>query len=308
MSKEEENNLELTYTGIFVNNKNHIVLPTIVDEFADDNRDHALVYHRIDNEWVQHLIENSICGVTAINIPSTKVFNVGIDGYVIIASIPGGESTEIVDSSENGPNYSETLRCVRIIGGKIFTAGMARQVYKREKNGVWNRLDKGVYVPRGQRSSAVGFLDIGGFSEKDIYAVGYKGEIWHFNGSSWHQEDSPTNIALTCVVCDDSANIFIAGMSGTVIWGRKGGWQVIDNDITEEDFWGISFFKKNIYLSNYDGIYCIFGDSLKKIDMGLNKVITTAYLHSDHEVLWSVGQKDIVMTVDGRKWTIVDNP
>lgn len=306
-TNQNEEQLELTYIGVFVRNRNHVIVPTIVDKFSEDRRDHALVYHWLNQEWVQHLIENSICGVSALSEPSTKVFNVGVDGKVVVASIPG-KSEEIVDSSERGPNYSETLRCVRKIGSHIYVAGMARQVYRRESDGLWVKWDDGVYVPRGKREVATGFLDISGSSDELLYAVGYKGEIWHYDKKKWAQEDSPTNIALTQVCFVNPSEIYVAGLSGVVFRGSRGAWRKIDQDVTESDFWGITELNGCVYFSNYDGVFVLKNDTLVHVDLGFDRKLTTAYLHASDGVMWSVGQKDLAYSFDGTKWFEAEKP
>ncbi|HZX47839.1 MAG TPA: hypothetical protein VFF47_01320 [Nitrospirota bacterium] len=299
--------LELTYTGVFVYRRNHVIVSTIVDEFAEDQRDHALVYHWMDNDWAQQLIDNSICGSCAINEGGAKIFNVGVDGKVAVRALPTGESVEVVDTTGDSPNYSETLRCVRVIDNYIYVAGMARQVYRRETSNRWIRMDQGVYVPRGQRTKAVGFLDIDGTPE-DLYAVGYKGEIWYYNGKGWDQEDSPTNVALTKIFYVQPSVVYIAGLAGTLLCGCHGSWRAIRQETTNEDFWGITEFRGRIYLANYDGVYVLDGNSLHLIDFGLGRKFTTAYLHAADGVMWSAGSKDLAYTEDGVIWIEVEKP
>lgn len=306
---EAEELIELTYTGVHIHKHDHVIVPTIIDEYAEDRRTHALVYHWIKEEWLQQLIEDSICGVSSLNEPRTKVFNVGVNGKVVVAEIPG-KSIEYVDKTDRGPNYSEMLRCVRAIDQYLYTAGMARQVYRREGPNNWVQWDNGVYVPRGQREQAVGFLDISGFSDGTLYAAGYKGEIWYFDSKSkkWIQEDSPTNLALTCITCTQNGDVYIAGLAGTIIKGSHNDWKVIDQEITKDDFWGITVFNDCIYFANYGGVYMLSGTALIPVSFGLGKSVTTAYIHANDGVMWSVGQKDLILTTDGITWIEIEKP
>jgi hypothetical protein len=300
--------LELTHTGVFVHRRDHVIVPTIVDAFAEDKRDHALVYHWLDGDWSQHLIEDSVCGVAALGEEPVEVFNVGVNGNVVVARIPGGPATEQIDPSPRGPNYSETLRCVRIIGGEVYVAGMARQVYRRDASGRWSAIDAGVYVPRGQRQSAVGFLDLDRGGDGLLYAAGYKGEIWVRDAGGWRQENSPTSVALTRVLAVADGDVIIAGLAGVLLKGRAGRWQVLAEGETDADFWGLAELHDVVYVASSSRLFVLAGASLQAVDFGLARPISTSYLHSADGVMWSVGPKDIVRTEDGVDWEVVPNP
>jgi hypothetical protein len=308
---EEEGNddadeeLELTFTGVVVYSRSHIIVTSVVDAYAEERRDHALVYHFMDGEWLQHLVDNSLAGVCVVEEPGPKVLNVGVDGEVDVATLPGF-GKEHVDKGDRGPSYSLMVRCVRRIGDVAYAAGMARMFYRREAHGRWVQQDNGLFVPRGRRKRAVGIVSIDGNGGNDIYAVGYKGEIWHYDGDAWAQEDSPTNILLSGVRCVSKREVYICGMAGTILRGYAGQWLSVDQDLTTEDFWGIAVFKKKVYFANYDGVFRLEGDELRKLDLGLDA--TTAHLDANREVLWSVGHKDLLFTADGNRWTEVEKP
>jgi hypothetical protein len=299
--------LELTHTGLWVVRADHVIVPAIVDSFADEKRRHALVFHWLGDDWAQQTLDDFVCNVCGIDGKPVQAVSVGVNGNGYVALVPGEKFVETVDTSERGPNYSETLRCTRVIAGKVYAAGMARQVYRREKRGSWTAIDDGVYVPRGKRKAGVGFLDIDGLSPKSIYAVGYKGEIWHYDGQ-WHQEDSPTNIALTRAVPLESGEMVVVGLGGTILRGRTGSWRQVEQDTTEDDFWGGMEFKGKLYLSTSDGIFTLAGDKLKSVKIGGRGSKTTMFLHAADGVLWSVGAKDIFRSNDGATWERVPSP
>lgn len=303
-----DSELELTYTGVFVHSKEHIIVPAVVDVYAADRKDHALVQHWIADDWVQHLVDESICGVCALGSNPTSVFNVGVGGHVVVARIPGGEVDEEVDTSARGPNYSELLRCVKLVDGLVHVAGMARQVYRRDSGGAWSAIDSGVYQPRGTRDRATGFLDLDGFGLADIYAVGYKGEIWFYDGAKWTRLASPTNVALTQVLAASSGDVYVAGLAGTFLRGRGNRWMQVAQGQIEDDLWGLAEFQGRVYVAGKRGIYWIDGDDLVQVDLGLGDGVTTSYLHAADGVLVSVGEKDIVRTDDGVHWLSMPKP
>jgi hypothetical protein len=151
-------------------------------------------------------------------------------------------------------------------------------------------------------------MDLGGVSEGALYAVGYLGEIWYREPVGWIQQDSPTNVVLTCVKCVSRDEVYVAGLMGTLLRGTNGQWQVIPQEATKADFWGMAWFGGQMYLSNYDGVFVLRGTDLERIDMGLAPELTTAYLDSRDGVLWSVGPKHLAVTTDGRIWTEIAKP
>ena len=308
MNEIEQKDLDITFTGVFIYKKNHLVVTAVVDEYAEKNLDHTIMFYRTDNQWKHRLMDNSISSVCFVEEPKLKILNMGVNGEITVATLPGVTTEQVDSSSEQGPSYSVLLRCIKKIGNHVYVAGMARRVYRRDAPEKWVAIDQDVFVPREQRKSAIGFNCLDGFHEKSIYAVGYKGEIWVFSGKNWVQQESPTNIVLTRVKCIPSGEVYICGMAGIILRGSADRWIIIEQDITKEDFWGISYFQNQVYLSNYDGVFVLDDDDLIPVDMKLSSKVSTAYIDANEEVLWSVGEKDSVYTEDGNTWVVIENP
>jgi hypothetical protein len=302
-----DQDLDVTYTGVLVDSKEHVVVPGVIDKFVDDQRDHAIVFHREDDAWWHQMVDDSIAGVSVAREPTMKILHLCIDGEVAVSTLPG-KAKEHVDTSANGPNRSAFMRCMRKIDGNVYAAGLARQVYRRLGPDNWTRIDQGAFVDRSQRTETIGFNAIDGFAASSIYAVGYGGEIWHFNGTGWVETESPTNVVLTGVKCLASGDVVVCGMAGTLLRGDSNGWRVIPQSATEADFWGIAEFRGRVYVSNREGLYLLDDADLTKVDMGIGVPVTTAYVDADSDVLWSVGHKDLVSTVDGIAWVVIDKP
>ncbi len=58
---------------------------------------------------------------------------------------------------------------------------MKRQVYRRGGERRWTDMSAPFPKPR----ETAGFEAIDGYSSNEIYAVGWSGEIWQFNGKKW---------------------------------------------------------------------------------------------------------------------------
>lgn len=298
--------LELTYTGVLVYRKNHILLTAVVDEFEEKHQPHAMVFRRFEGKWYHHLIEHSVSGVAVVEEPRPKVLWMGVDGEITVAAA-SGLTTEIIDVSSNRPTDLVFLTCIRKIGGHVYVAGMARQAYRRESPDRWARIDKGVFVPREKRKESIGLMDINGLKEDSLWAVGLKGEIWHYDGSGWTQFASPVKVTLTRILCLRDNEIYACGLSGTIIrWDGKE-WQPMQHGTTQKSFWGMTYFQGKIFLSTSNGVFVLENETLTPVNFG-RKGITTEFIDANDGVMWSVGTKDVFSTEDGIIWKEVDKP
>jgi hypothetical protein len=293
-----------TFTHVHIYRRNHVWLGAVGDELSERGVDHALMLRYLDGAWGQRSVGSAVVASYMVEEPGPKLLNLTPDGRLLVFTLPG-TATEVIDASDEGPSDLLNMRGMRFIGSHIYVAGMARRVYRRDAPNSWVAIDQGVFVPRAQRRTAVGFNDIDGRSEHEIYAVGYKGEIWFYNGNSWRQEESPTNVALTALVVMPEGDVYACGMAGLIVTGRSGQWRIVSQEATSNDFWGTTYFGGQIYLSGYDGVYCLYQDVLTRVDMNLERSVSTAYLHANDGVLWSVGHKDISATTNGVDWSIV---
>jgi hypothetical protein len=299
-----------TFTGVCVHRRDHVYVPAVADELVEENEDHALVFRWFGGQWAHRPLSFAVGSVCQVDNPLPLVINMGIDGQIDLFTNPGGpgQAAESIDTTVEGPSDLLHLKCIRPIGARVYVAGLARRVYRREGVGLWTAIDAGVFVPRAQRTRGVGFNAIDGFSEDTIYAVGYGGEVWRYDGQVWHQQDSPTNVALTCVRCIDPKTVYAAGLAGVVLRTVDGSWESLEHDATEDDFWGMTVFQGRVYLAAYAGLFVIDGNDVVPVDMNLPLTLSTAYLDANDGVMWSVGQKDLAYTEDGATWTGVAGP
>jgi hypothetical protein len=117
------------------------------------------------------------------------------------------------------------VRCAAAISGSIFAAGMGRSVIRRIDRGSWVEFGPG--TTDADRGRVVGFEGIDGVSAEDIYAVGWRGEIWHWSGGAWRQIDSPTNANLNAVACGGGGTLYAVGDDGSMVRGAGDLWDVV---------------------------------------------------------------------------------
>lgn len=229
-------------------------------------------------------------GACVVHLPSERFIAVSEDGDVM-TYVGGNRSDESISPKPR------TIRAVSAIGGRAYACGMFRQVYVRTAEGEWNFV--GAPPPRQRIPS--GFEAIAGFDESDMYAVGWRGEIWQRKNGEWRQHESPVNVILTGVCCAADGFVYICGQNGTIVKGRNDSWSVIDHELPRSDLWDIHAFGDRIFSSSFTDLIEIRDNSVEPVDFGDDEPGTCHRLTSAEGVLWSVGSDD-VFAFNGEYW------
>jgi hypothetical protein len=108
--------------------------------------------------------------------------------------------------------------------------------------------------------------------------------------------------------CTENGLVYVAGLAGTIVRGRVGEWTSINQEVTEDDFWGSANFKGTPYFATSKAVYRLVEDDLQRVDFGPLGKITAGQLDCNSDVMWSVGSKHIAMTRDGQHWQSVAGP
>lgn len=243
----------------------------------------------------------AVVGTSFCTEPARQIINVGPFGEAFLAG--GGDlHEEHIRSSDQSPSQRGMLRSVRGIGGKAFAVGMQRQVYRRDGRDLWTSIDNEMRPAAGQ---VVGFESIDGFVDSDIYAVGWEGEIWHYDGQRWRQQGSPTNFILTDVCCAADGNVYACGRVGMLLTGRNDKWRVVEDSTMKHDIWSLAWFDGQLYAATYRGLYRLERERFVEVDFGQDRPKTFYKLTATKEVMWSIGAKDI-FAFDGNSWTRIE--
>ncbi len=292
----------------FVYRKSTIYVDAALDDLDENDEYHTVMLRWSQGKWGHWTVQNRIISHIVFDGPMGRtVMAMGIDGRIQVGD-RSGFRWETVDIGDEAPSNLRHLTTMRIIGRYIYVAGMARQVYRKAiSGGRWERADQGALVPRKSLEIA-GFKAIDGLHDKDIYAVGFYGEVWHFDGSMWHRLDSPTNVKLVCVRCLSPDLVLVGGDNGIVIRGNKDKWEIVNNEVTNQTIWGIGYFMETLYLSTNQGaLFKLEDDKIVPVDMGFDRQVSTGFLHANDGVLLSVGVHDLVL-FDGKSWTEIPHP
>lgn len=238
----------------------------------------------------------SVCGIEKSN-GKYEVIALGTEGNLLMG-IPGGFSEGHLDPKLSNPKKYGVLRDIRIIGDDIFACGMSRQVYHRIK-GNWKDIAGKI---KSETKEALGFNSIDGISSNAVYAVGFKGEIWFYDGAEWIQLNSPVLSALHYIRATPDGRILICGAEGTLLEIKKNKVTVIPNEITTSNLYSICHFKGRIFVSSLTAIYEIDKNGLKTITTNLKGSLTFGHLEANEDIMYCVGAKHIFTTEDGNEW------
>jgi hypothetical protein len=208
---------------------------------------------------------------------------------------PAGVQFGKIDSKRQG-----FLMDLKKIGKKWFAVGDHRQVY--EGNGKnWQPIDQGAYIA-GKKGDSKIFFSIDGFSESDLYAAGYNGEIFHYDGAIWNQLDSPTNLGLQKVLCVDKNVIYICGHANGLYRGNKSNWLALTEPDDETILWDMAYFRGQVYVCNGTDLFVIRQDALEKVAIPLDGPFSFYRMDADKDELWTCGG-ECLLQFDGKTWT-----
>ncbi|GAA0903735.1 hypothetical protein [Virgisporangium aurantiacum] len=299
--------LSLSYQDVYVRDENLAVVLASVGELVDAGVNHTFAYYRYAESWYLYKTDRSVTSVCFPSGGDDEMVLLSADGMVI-RLIEGGQPVEIIDDSDEGPSDLVTMWSVAEVDRSLYAVGMARHAYRQHRGQAgWTRIDQTCFVPRRSLSAAVGFTSVAGFSPEEIYAVGWNGEIWRFDGAVWHQAPSPTGLLLKGVVRDPAADEVVAvGLDG-ILRGRYDRWRIVGQTVTKALNDAVAF-RDVVYLSGSDGVYRLNGDAVERVELVSTGEVTTSSLAAGGGVLWSAGRSDLFRTGDGVNWERIDNP
>lgn len=225
--------------------------------------------------------------------PSERLVVIGDEGQVF--TYAGGKSTQ-----EQLVPTPSVIRSAAVVDGLVYAVGMKRQVFRRDGEGAWTDIS----APPPEPGTNAGFEAIGGFSGSEVYAAGWSGEIWRWDGARWDLMGAVTNRILTAL-CTTETDVAICGQGGILLRGRGQQWARVDLGPFDEDLWDVAWYKGRLYCSSMTGLYVLTDAGLQPVMFGDDVPRTFNRMSQAEGVLWSIGAQD-VFSFDGKTWTRID--
>ncbi len=200
--------------------------------------------------------------------------NVNIAAQGLLDAIWGSSDSDIFIAGDRGiifhydgetwtqmeSNTGESLRSLWGTGpANVFAAG--KSVIVHWDGNTWKPMD----VPD------VGYYDIWGFSEDDIFAVGNNGVIIRYNGNNWTMMESGTTMLCDEVWGYGNKYLYVVGESGTILFFDGEKWSM-DQEPYE----------------NFTGVWA--APSGPGVD----------------ESVFVVGKNGVIRHYDGKNWTLME--
>lgn len=251
-------------------------------------------------EWFSRTFPWAAVELTTVTVPESTIIVLGRDGKAFSVSA-SGDLEERVEDSGVGPTRRGPMRQMRTIGDRVIAVGMGRQVYRRISSNRWVRVEEGLPSTR-QPGQVIGFNAIDGFEIDDMYAVGWGGEIWHYDGHQWFHVDSPTNLALFDVTCADQGVMYAGGQAGVLLRGHDNQWNVLEYKGPRLEFRSLAWFRGSLYAADGTSLHVLTDDTFNRVDFGLSEPAPSTHLHANDGLLLSTAGKEAFTTTDGVAW------
>ncbi len=195
-----------------------------------------------DKRWMKY---STSVGWLALTINTIKMkgkdritITLGKNGeYFELNPVTLNEETGVIQDAK-------FIRSSKVIENTLYACGMDGLVIKRKSLGNWDNITPTL---EGQ-DTIFGFEDISGFSEDEIYAVGWKGEIWRYNGKKWFKINSPTTKNLNAITCAKNGVAYIVGDNGIMLQGRQDSWEILDTE-RHENLWDVCNYNGEVFVS-----------------------------------------------------------
>jgi len=237
---------------------------------------------------------------SSANFTELDTFNAGVSYYpkeqFVGVTADGGAvyvlGSGVDDLEDSLPRWVDggflrgsVSRC-RTIDGYVYVAGSGRTVAMRKGKNDWEALNKKLPFIYEKDWRNAGFEDIDGFNKNDIYCIGGKGDVWHFDGEIWTQIHFPTNIKLFSLCCAGDGYVYIGGLGGTTFKGRGQKWKQLFKGEMTIPFRRMVWFENKVWCTSDYGLWTIENDRLVEPAEVSNEIkVCSGYLSAKDDVL-----------------------
>lgn len=257
------------------------------------------------------------------------------DGTVEIANSAGRIFEHLAGAGlDGGSRGLGPMRRIREIDGRLYACGVGNQVYTRV-DGMWTEMDQGIsssaantiikldllrasnghvseddLLAMTQLVDDLGGLnDIAGLTSDDIYACGFNGALWHWNGQHWRRLETFTADHLHSIHVTRGGSVWIGGHNGTLLNGSwTTGFRRICGTEMKDHLWSVREFNDAVYLGTTRGLLSYDGQSLTGLRLpGQSSPPVIQAIDSTQDTLWVLSERN-VHRLSGGNWETFDHP
>ncbi|WP_323815915.1 hypothetical protein [Cellvibrio sp. NN19] len=230
------------------------------------------------------------------------------DGLVFAVGKGGIKEIEhITPEGKPGPTTSCNTRKLKCIDGWAYAVGMGRRVFKRIEKNRWIPILEGLSWPEQMDYMDMGFQDIHGPNENNMYAVGGCGDVWHYNGEKWEWCDFPSNEQLSCVLVAPDGVVYISGEGGNLWRGSMHTWEKIytgDSSVLNKD---LVWYNNQLWVSSDYQLRVWNDKELLRPTHNGEQIIASGNMDV-YENLLLIADLDTAKLFDGNEWHTIVSP
>lgn len=269
-----------------------------LDDLVEEDNENSSFFMMLENDWNKYDFD-----AAWLTIAMATIKPLGQD-RIVVAISPGGAFWEVQPKTLQEihgriKEAESSLRSLSVIDEVIYGCGMGRTVLRRKSVGVWEEIGPGTSAE--DDGMVVGFEDLAGFSCDEIYAVGWRGEIWQHSKAKWQRLDSPVSATLNAVCCTPDGKVYIVGDNGVMLRGSSDVWEVLETDRTD-NLMDVAYFGNTVYVVTDFEILKLEEGSLIAEDAFSDEddfPHTCLHLLTAEDALVSMGTKDLFRLHDG---------
>ncbi len=238
-----------------------------------------------------------------------------------------GKAWENNQASEDFPLYelpfkdsTFSVHDLHAIHGNIYAVGRPRKLLKRVSHKTWidltnpgqfSYLHKEIFEAK-KRGNILnldfGFKSVDGFNQNNIYACGDVGDMWHYDGKTWEIVDVPSNSDLNKVLCANDGYVYVASERGGLLKGKDNKWEVLNQNLTQDDFIDLAWFKGILYVTTQENLYQVKNNMFEIVPSEeVNSLFSFHGVVSNGEILIAYNSENVLL-FNGCSWETIVSP
>jgi len=286
----------LYFTDVAVVKNDEVVLTGNYYDLEDSTEQRIAILSLKNGKWGGLDLSGTAHSVRVEGSGSTKAYLIlERNRGVYVVRPPDG-----MNFIEVAPDREGFLMDLRKVGRFWYTVGGHHQIHKSESGESWDGFDDDIVI-HGDAGIGAVLLSVDGFSESDIWAVGFDGVILHFNGTAWYEYESPTNIGLQRVLCVADDEVYICGNARGLYRGDNTHWYELTDVDESETFWDMAFFQGSLYVCSKKNLYKLEKDELVPVEIPVKGPLGFYRMSCNEKQLWTCGN-ECLLRFDGSTW------
>lgn len=216
----------------------------------------------------------------------------------------------VLDGDYELPTQAGVVERLKKIQNTTFAVhGFKQGISQHIQGNEWKLVHQYSGVPNDYKTLdklKLGFEDLDGFNLNDMYAVGGRGDVMHFDGNTWEKIAFPSNQYLTNVCCAGDGWVYISGQGGAIFKGKKNSWKQIIESHSALDHRDLVWYRDRLYCTNDYGFWQIKDDQLSQVDVPAEITICCGHLSVADDVMLLGGIYGIAAYEDDQWYVIAD--